>query len=72
MNRHTSLKDAKAIVDQVDRNKNGYIDKSEFDQVILPKLREDYLKAHKSIDDLRRLFKQADLDHSGFLTAVEL
>jgi len=45
VNRKTSLKDAKAMVEQVDKNKNGFIDKSEFISMVLPKLREDYLSA---------------------------
>lgn len=37
-----------------------------------PKLQEDYASAHANIADLKRMFQQADLDHSGFLDAMEL
>jgi calmodulin len=72
VNRRTSQKDAKAIVEKVDKNRNGYIDKSEFVAMMMPKLKEEYLASQKNIADLKRMFKQADIDHSGFLTADEL
>lgn len=60
------------IVQTCDKNKNGVIDRSEFIDMLKPKLQEDYAHAHENIADVKRMFKQADVDHSGFLNANEL
>lgn len=39
---------------------------------MLPKYKEDMIKNENNFDDLRRLFKEADTDHSNYLNKSEI
>lgn len=39
---------------------------------MLPKLREERLMVENNLEDLRKLFKEADVDNSGYLSSQEL
>jgi Ca2+-binding EF-hand superfamily protein len=54
-------------VNQTDKNRNGFIDKDEFEQLLLPKFKEEMLMYENNIEDIRRLFKEFDTDYSGYL-----
>ena len=60
------------MIKSADKNGNGYIDKEEFVHIILPKFKEEMLMMENNLEDLRRIFKEADLDHSGYLDKKEL
>ena len=67
-----SMQEAKILVAQADKNGNGFIDKSEFEALMLPKYKEDMILNEANLDDLRRLFKEADKDHSNYLNKFEI
>lgn len=67
-----SLDEAKIMIAQADKDKNGFINKVEFELLMLPKYKEDMILNETNLDDLRRLFKEADADHSNYLNKFEI
>ena len=59
------------MVKKLDANGDGSIDQSEFTSLMEPILIDQFLIPAKEIEDLRAMFKDADLDYSGFLTIDE-
>jgi len=39
---------------------------------MLPRFKEELLSYEQNLDDLRRLFKESDSDHSNYLSKMEL
>ena len=62
VNPYIGSKEVKEIMLQADANKNGTIDRTEFLTLMLPRFKQELLSAESNLDDLRRLFKEADLD----------
>ena len=55
-----------------DTDKNESIDRKEFQLMMLPQLKLEMIQYEKNFDDLRRLFKECDTDHSNYLNKDEL
>mmetsp|Transcript_30802 Transcript_30802/g.30312 ORF Transcript_30802/g.30312 Transcript_30802/m.30312 type:complete len:176 (+) Transcript_30802:553-1080(+) len=72
VNPHMTLKEAESIVHFADKNKNGFLDKEEFVQLMLPQMKSEILLTENNMDELRRLFKEGDLDQSNYLNKQEL
>jgi hypothetical protein len=49
-------------VNSGDSNKSGFLERGEFYDLLLPKMKEDIINSENNLDELRRLFKEADLD----------
>jgi Ca2+-binding EF-hand superfamily protein len=54
-----------------DRDMNKQIDRKEFTEIMLPQLKAEVINKDQNLDDLRRLFKEFDLDQSNYLSKVE-
>ena len=39
---------------------------------MLPRFKEEIIMFESNLEDLRRLFKESDLDHSNYLSKLEL
>ena len=57
---------------EVDKNGDGKIGKEEFTGVMMGRMKEEMVEKEDNWDDLRRLFKEADLDHSNYLSKEEM
>ncbi len=60
------------IMKQADKNSSQSIDKQEFVNLMLPRFKEEIIMFESNLEDLRRLFKESDLDHSNYLSKQEL
>lgn len=60
------------MIASVDDNNNGSIDREEFGKLMRPIILDMLLSAEDNIEKTRALFKEADVDYSGFLTADEV
>lgn len=67
-----SLDDAKLMIASIDSNGDGRLDKREFTDLMLPKMKEELLSSEESVEDLRAMFIDADIDHSGTLSIDEI
>ena len=55
-----------------DKDNSKAIDRQEFQNVMLPRFKEEVLSYEQNLEDLRRLFKESDLDRSNYLSRDEL
>ena len=67
-----SLAEVLAMMKEADINKSNTIDRQEFMNIMLPKLKQEMIGYERNLDDLRRLFKEFDADHSNYLSRDEL
>ncbi len=72
VNSSVSQKQAEEFVAKLDKNNNKMIEYPEFEEGMLVKLKEEIISQQDSMADLRKMFKEADADHSNFLSMVEL
>jgi len=68
------MNEQKAIdmIASVDTDKNGEIDLQEFTTLMLPEMQNRLLEQDDRIEDFRAMFKDADADYSGYLSADEV
>ena len=59
--------EVEAMVKRADTNNNKTIDRKEFMQIMLPQMKAEIITREQNLDDLRRLFKEFDLDQSNYL-----
>lgn len=57
---------------EADTNNSASIDRQEFMNMMLPKLKLEIMQYERNFDDLRRLFKEFDTDQSNYLSKDEL
>lgn len=55
-----------------DTDNNKSIDRQEFQNIMLPKYKEEIINYEQNLEDLRRLFQACDFDHSNYLSRDEL
>lgn len=67
-----TLEKAQEMINAVDLDRNGKIDPQEFDQLMRPIMIDMLLSSEDNIEETRALFREADTDYSGFLTADEV
>jgi len=67
-----TLEKAKDMIASVDIDKNGKIDIQEFEELMKPILLDKLLASEDNLEATRALFREADVDYSGFLTADEV
>lgn len=67
-NPHVTLNETLTIMKLADRDMNKQIDRKEFTEIMLPMLKAEVINRDQNLDDLRRLFKEFDLDGSNYLT----
>ena len=67
-----SLNDAKDMIAKVDNNGDGKLDLREFVEMMLPKMKDELLNQDDNMEDLRAMFLEADIDHSGTLSIDEI
>jgi len=72
VNHQISKGEAEEIVRLSDKNNDKFIQREEFQAMLLPKLKEQILMYEDNLEDLRKMFVQADKDSSGFLSKAEL
>lgn len=76
MGTQITLEDAKNLIKDVKQRRGqpqgDEIDFNEFKEVMRPKMLEDLINQEDNMEDLRALFIEADVDHSGFLSLDEL
>jgi Ca2+-binding EF-hand superfamily protein len=67
-------RDRKEVEDMIYQTTNGktVLSREEFTKMMEPVLFEQYLTNIQNEEDLRRIFREADADYSGFLDVVEL
>jgi Ca2+-binding EF-hand superfamily protein len=66
------MKDAQRVIQQADKNGDGKISFLEFEAIMQRKIKSDILSAQDEMADLRKMFKQFDLDGNGVLSISEL
>ena len=66
------LERAKAMIRGVDQNGDGRIDEREFIQLMKPEMESRLLEQDDRIEDFRAMFRDADADYSGYLSADEV
>jgi Ca2+-binding EF-hand superfamily protein len=66
-----TMEQAQEMVKKVDTDDDGKISKDEFQLLMQPLLLDEYVSPEQDMEDLRAIFKDADLDHSGFLSIDE-
>lgn len=59
------------MIRQVDADNDGHITHSEFHTLLQPIVLDEFIKPEKDLEDIRSLFKSADTDMSGYLSADE-
>ena len=67
-----TMEKAEEMIASVDDNGDRKIDRPEFGALMKPILLEKLLSAEDNVEAIRALFKEADTDYSGFLTADEV
>lgn len=65
------MEQAEEMVKKVDQDGDGKISREEFIKLMQPILLDEYVAPEQEMDYLRAIFKDADLDHSGFLSIDE-
>lgn len=60
------------MIQSVDKNGNGKIDMDEFIQLMRPEMYNRLLEEDDRIEDFRAMFRDADTDYSGYLSADEV
>jgi len=68
----TNMDQAQAMIKSVDKNGNNKLDLDEFEQLMRPKILEMMLTSEDNVEATRALFREADIDYSGYLTADEV
>ena len=48
------------------------IDRTQFEKLMFPIMKDDFISNEENVDDLRRLFLEADVDYSGKLSIDEV
>ena len=48
------------------------IDRNQFDKLMYPIMLDDYISFEENVDDLKRVFLEADVDYSGKLSVDQL
>lgn len=48
------------------------IDRTQFEKLMYPIMIDDYISFEENVDDLRRIFLEADVDYSGKLSIDEV
>ena len=67
-----TLEKAQEMIASVDDNGDKKIDREEFESLMKPILHDKLLSAEDDVEAIRAMFKEADTDYSGFLTADEI
>lgn len=67
-----SMEQASEMLKQVDKDNDGKITREEFIELMQPILLDDYVSPEQDLEDLRAIFRDADDDHSGYLTIEEM
>ena len=60
------------LISSVDDNNDKVIDRTEFQTLMLPEMQRRLLEQDDRVEDFRGIFKDADTDYSGYLTADEV
>ena len=60
------------LIASVDDNNDKVIDRTEFQTLMLPEMQRRLLEQDDRVEDFRGMFKDADTDYSGYLTADEV
>ena len=60
------------LISSVDDNNDKVIDRTEFQTLMLPEMQRRLLEQDDRVEDFRGMFKDADTDYSGYLTADEV
>lgn len=63
---------ADEMIKKVDRTGKGSINLDEFTELMLPEMQNRLLEQDDRIEDFRAMFRDADTDYSGYLTADEV
>lgn len=63
---------AQGMIRSVDKNGDGAIDIDEFSALMRPEMQNRLLEQDQRIEDFRAMFREADTDYSGYLSADEL
>lgn len=71
MGSQISYERAQEIVRQVDKDGNDRIDRSEFEQLMLPLLLDEVVAGDAQVEDMRARFQEADTDCTGYLSVNE-
>lgn len=66
---HDQLKE---LTKEIDRNNDASISKQEFIDFMLEFFKKLLFEQENDMSYLKRLFQEADIDHSGFLSVDEL
>jgi Ca2+-binding EF-hand superfamily protein len=67
-----TLNDAKEMISSIDSDGDGRLSLKEFKDLMIPKMKDELLKQEDNVEDLRAMFLEADIDHSGTLTLDEM
>lgn len=67
-----TISDAKDMISNVDKTGKGSANLDEFIQLMLPKMKDELLSNEESMEDLRAMFLEADIDYSGTLSVDEI
>jgi centrin-3 len=65
-------REVEAIMRLADKNQSGQIDREEFMEIMLPQMKQEIMSYERNLDELRRLFKQFDLDQTNYLSKANL
>ena len=57
------------MIASVDTRGRGEIDRREFEDLFMPIMMDKLLQTEDSMEATRAMFKEADVNYSGFLTA---
>lgn len=70
-NPNVTLNEILTMMKLADRDMNKQIDRKEFTDIMLPQMKAEVVNKDQNLDDLRRLFKEFDLDQSNYLSKTE-
>lgn len=68
---HITHEEVNNILNVLDVNHDGYIDRDEFKNYMLDQIKNDILNAEDTMEDLRMKFNQFDIDGNGWLSTSE-